>query len=50
LDLQIPHTYAVLPGVGHSTPRVLEALGEANWEFYRSVFGAPTPADEEARP
>lgn len=50
VDLQIPHSYTVLPGVGHSTPRVLEALGEANWEFYRSVFGAPTRAGQEAKP
>jgi enterochelin esterase-like enzyme len=50
VELQIPHTFTILPGVGHSTPRVFEALGEANWEFYRTVFGAPEPGDEEAWP
>jgi hypothetical protein len=45
--LGIPHTFTVLPGVGHSPPAVLEALGKAGWSFYREAFGAldggPTP-------
>lgn len=36
----IPHTFTVVPGVGHNTMRLLRLLGEGNWEFYRSVFGA----------
>jgi len=39
-QLEIPHTFTVLPGVGHNPDAVLNALGEANWEFYRAVFGA----------
>lgn len=39
-SLEIPHAFTLLPGVGHSTMPVLNALGEANWEFYRGVFGA----------
>ena len=39
-NLRIPHTLTVLPGVGHDPVAVLEALGEANWEFYRTVLGA----------
>jgi enterochelin esterase-like enzyme len=38
--LQIPHTFTVLPGVAHDPMAVLNALGAANWEFYRAAFGA----------
>lgn len=38
-ELRIPHTFTVLPRVGHDPAGVLSALGEANWEFYRVVFG-----------
>jgi len=38
-QLRIPHTFTVLPGVGHNPPAVLNALGKANWAFYRAVFG-----------
>lgn len=39
-QLKIPHTFTVLPGAGHSTAQIFDALGEKNWEFYRAVFGA----------
>ncbi|MCI0540313.1 MAG: hypothetical protein L0Z50_34350 [Verrucomicrobiales bacterium] len=50
--LSIPHTFTVVPGVGHDTLALLNALGESHWEFYREVFGnvsaeasgAPAPA------
>lgn len=37
--LGIPHAFTVLPGIGHDPMAVLQTLGEANGEFYRSVFG-----------
>ena len=37
--LNIAHTFTIVPGVGHETLALLKGLGEANWEFYRSVFG-----------
>jgi enterochelin esterase-like enzyme len=37
--LNIPHSFTVVPGVDHDTMGLLGGLGEANWEFYRSVFG-----------
>lgn len=37
--LGIPHSYTELPGVGHNTMRALNALGDANWAFYREIFG-----------
>lgn len=39
-ELKIPHTFVVLPGVGHNPRAVFAALGEANWQFYRDVFGS----------
>jgi enterochelin esterase-like enzyme len=43
--LHIPHTFTVLPGVGHKPMAMLNTLGKANWEFYRAVFGGePKPA------
>ena len=36
--LGIPHTFAVLPGVGHNPVAVLDAMGEAQWSFYREAF------------
>jgi enterochelin esterase-like enzyme len=38
-ELNVPHTFTVLPGVDHNPTQVMDALGEANWEFYRTVFG-----------
>jgi enterochelin esterase-like enzyme len=37
--LEIPHSFTVLPGIPHSPMAVLNALGEANWDLYRAVFG-----------
>ncbi len=37
--LGIPHTWTVLAGVDHDPLATLEALGDANWGFYRSAFG-----------
>jgi hypothetical protein len=37
--LDIPHTFTIVPGVGHQSLLLLNGLGEANWEFYREVFG-----------
>ncbi len=49
--LNIPHTFTVPPGVDHNPKALLEALGEANWEFYRAAFAAeavPIPAPAAA--
>lgn len=40
VELAIPHTFTILPGVGHKPLAVLEALGEANWKFYREAFAS----------
>lgn len=34
----IPHAWIVLPGVDHDPLGTLEALGDANWDFYRHAF------------
>ncbi len=36
--LNVPHTWKVLPGVGHDPLRVLKVLADENWEFYRQAF------------
>jgi len=36
----IPHTFSVLPNLGHNTLALFSVLGKGNWEFYRSVFNA----------
>jgi poly(3-hydroxybutyrate) depolymerase len=46
-DLSIPHTFTMVPGVGHDTMALLNGLGEGNWEFYSSVFGLTTSAQPE---
>ncbi|MFM8406560.1 MAG: alpha/beta hydrolase-fold protein [Pirellulaceae bacterium] len=51
--LSIPHRWQVLPGVDHNPMKTLEALGDSNWEFYRSAFRAAlqpasSPPDREA--
>jgi len=38
-QLDIPHTFTVVPDVGHQPMAVLNALGEDNWKFYQTVFG-----------
>lgn len=37
--LKITHTFTEVPDIGHSTMPLLNALGERNWEFYRTAFG-----------
>jgi len=49
VKLGIPHAFTVLPGVGHRPLAVLEALGEANWDFYRTAFGKGS-AEARGRP
>ncbi len=48
--LNIPHTFTIVPGVGHDTPALLKGLGEANWEFYRAVFGKAAEPDGVSKP
>lgn len=36
----IDHDFAVVPGVGHEPSRLIEAMGEAFWRFYRDAFAA----------
>jgi S-formylglutathione hydrolase FrmB len=41
--LNIAHTFAVLPGVGHGPPsNIVKALGEEFFAFYRLAFSPPT--------
>ena len=37
--LGIPHQWIVLAGVGHDPKAVVDAMGDANWAFYRKAFG-----------
>ena len=39
--LGIPHGWTVIPGVGHDPDRVFDAMGDANWGFYRQALGDP---------
>ncbi len=46
--LKIPHSWRVVPGVGHDPDGVIEALGDDQWAFYREAFSgaakaAPSP-------
>jgi enterochelin esterase-like enzyme len=45
-DLGIEHDFFMPSGVGHDTIRLLEALGKANWEFYRAAFRMNPPAEK----
>jgi acetyl esterase/lipase len=38
--LGVPHDYVELNGVAHDTMAILNALGEANWRFYRDALPA----------
>jgi len=38
-QLKLTLTFTTVRGVGHNAQALLEGLGEANWEFYRAVFG-----------
>ena len=42
--LKIPHAWRVVPGVGHDPNRVIDALGDEQWAFYREAFGETTKA------
>jgi enterochelin esterase-like enzyme len=48
--LGISHDLMVLSGVGHNTLEVFNALGEANWEFYRAAtrFGSKEASTDSA--
>lgn len=37
--LGIPHDWIVVEGVGHDPLRLLQALGDRHWAFYREAFG-----------
>lgn len=39
--LEIAHDYVEVPGVGHSMPALLEALGDDFFRFHAQVFGPP---------
>lgn len=43
--LGIPHSWTVIPGVGHDPDRVFNALGDENWAFYRKAFAEEAPPD-----
>jgi len=47
--LGIPHTWTVVPGVGHDPAAVVAALGDEQWAFYRAAFAAAgeDTADED---
>jgi poly(3-hydroxybutyrate) depolymerase len=48
--LKIPHTWTVLPGIDHNPMKTLEALGDANWDFYREAFGEQVTVKPSASP
>ena len=47
-QLNIPHTFIVVPGVAHDLPGIYKALGETNWAFYNDVF-SPDPVRRQAQ-
>ena len=47
--LKIPHTYTVLPDVGHDPLKTLAALGDSNWDFYRAAFSDQPAMQPAAR-
>ncbi len=40
-SLGIPHDFTVVPGINHNAGAVLNALGQANWDFYNSALAIP---------
>ena len=46
--LGIPHEWIVLAGIDHNPDRVIEALGDRHWAFYRSALGSPAAAQAPA--
>ncbi|MCU0689423.1 MAG: alpha/beta hydrolase-fold protein [Phycisphaerales bacterium] len=49
-NLNIAHTFRVLPGVGHSTIPLLTALGPSNWAFYHAALAPRCDAADIAGP
>jgi hypothetical protein len=41
VTLNIPHSWKILPGIGHDPMGVLREMGDDNWTFYRQAFGYP---------
>jgi len=41
--LGIPHEYTVVPGIEHQPGRLLPALGEGRWRWYRDAWSRPLP-------
>lgn len=41
-NLKIPHSFQVMPNVGHNPLAVFKEMGETNWDFYRGIFGTKT--------
>jgi hypothetical protein len=39
VTLKIPHSWKILPGIGHDPLGVLREMGDDNWTFYRQAFG-----------
>ncbi len=39
--LGIPHSFTVVPGVGHNALALLRRLGPTQWEFYRDAMAEP---------
>ncbi|MEI7731360.1 MAG: alpha/beta hydrolase-fold protein [Verrucomicrobiota bacterium] len=50
VKLAIPHTFTVLPDIGHKPMAVFDSLGETNWEFYRTVFSSLNTPAASAKP
>jgi enterochelin esterase-like enzyme len=52
--LKIDHTFSIVPDASHDTLALLQGLGEANWEFYRTALAKlpkdATAADPQAAP
>lgn len=44
-SLEIPHSWTVLPNVGHDPLGVLTAMGDKNWEFYKAAFAEDKTID-----
>lgn len=42
-DLEIPHTYTILPGVGHDQGKIYREMGMEMFGFYREVFSEVNP-------
>ena len=42
-ELAIPHEYLVIPGIEHQPGRLLPAMGEARWRWYRDAWAGARP-------